>query len=161
VPFLSNDVRFGGYHFDTAPTSYRKDILIHELHRHPFMLRLGSMYLMKLAHGEAFSCPAGACWRNLFIVALMPWMKHCRVLETSQQEDYDELNIWAKEPSTKHVAEGGDAPSSHLGVGTVIDKAVSVQDGVKGAIKTAANMMVDEWPDEKGVDDATNAKKTQ
>jgi hypothetical protein len=167
VPFLSNDVRFGGYHFDTAPTSYRKDILCHELHRHPFMLRLGSMYLMKLAHGEAFSCPAGACWRNLFIVALMPWMKRYRVLETSAQEDYDELSIWVREPSTHHIAVElvGDSPAcSPMDVGSVLDQAgklvAALQDGAKKVIHTAASMVVDEWPGEEGTD-VSYEKKTQ
>jgi hypothetical protein len=37
------------------------------------------MYLMKLHHGSDFGTRAGAYWRMLFVLALMPWMKDYRV----------------------------------------------------------------------------------
>mmetsp|Transcript_12888 Transcript_12888/g.18947 ORF Transcript_12888/g.18947 Transcript_12888/m.18947 type:complete len:82 (+) Transcript_12888:59-304(+) len=37
------------------------------------------MYMMKLKYGPKFGSEAGACWRQLFVAALMPWMKQNRV----------------------------------------------------------------------------------
>lgn len=152
VPFLSNDVRFGGYHFDTSPTSYRKDILLHDTHRHPFMLRLGSMYLMKLAYGKAFSDPAGTCWRNLFVVALMPWIKRYRVSQTVNDDvdDDDEYEVWVKEKSTLGLMppQDDDEPNSPLAEDTTYLTAagnvvVAGLEGVKGALNTAAEITID------------------
>lgn len=52
VAFLSDDVRIFGYRFDNTPSSYRKDVLVHEAHRHPFIERLGAMYVFDEAKGK-------------------------------------------------------------------------------------------------------------
>lgn len=79
VPLLSKEVEFGGYSFDFVPRNFVKGILVHEAHRHPYLERLLTMYMMKLKHGPKFGSEAGACWRQLFVVALLPWMKQNRV----------------------------------------------------------------------------------
>ena len=71
---LHDDVQVFGYRFDTVPEKYTSEVLIHEAHRHPFMERLAAMYLMRLKHGEYFGNDAGAAWRKLFVLALMPWL---------------------------------------------------------------------------------------
>lgn len=82
VNFLSEDVNFLGYSFDYVPSSFVKDLLVHEAHRHPYMERLAQMYLMKLKHPDSFGTPAGAAWRQLAVVALFPWMTQFRVLQS-------------------------------------------------------------------------------
>lgn len=55
------------------------DLLTHEAHRHPYLERLGAMYMMKLRHGEYFGKKAGTSWRLLFVFALMPWLRKYRI----------------------------------------------------------------------------------
>mmetsp|Transcript_2817 Transcript_2817/g.3178 ORF Transcript_2817/g.3178 Transcript_2817/m.3178 type:complete len:93 (+) Transcript_2817:1845-2123(+) len=61
--------------------------------RHPFMERLGAMYLMRLRHGRNFSCDAGACWRILFVKGLMPWLEKYREFGRSRQDENDSPTI--------------------------------------------------------------------
>ena len=45
------------------------------------------MYLMKLRHGDRFISNAGTAWRQLLIVALMPWLTKYRVFRDERQTD--------------------------------------------------------------------------
>jgi hypothetical protein len=94
------------------------------------------MYLMKLAHGEKFSNPAGACWRNLFVLALMPWLKRYRVEERLNDEEDIGHEAWIRE-STMNL------------FGEVSQAVQTVGQGVKDAVHTAAGMVIDEWPEEE------------
>jgi hypothetical protein len=48
-------------------------------HRHPFIHRLVSLYLLKLRNPETFGTQAGAAWRILFTLVLMPWLRKYRI----------------------------------------------------------------------------------
>lgn len=88
--FLHDDVQAFGYRFDTVPEKYTSEVLIHEAHRHPFMERLAALYLMRLKHGEYFGSDAGAAWRKLFVLALMPWlMKYSK----ERMTDFDDNDV--------------------------------------------------------------------
>ena len=49
-------------------------------HRHPYIERLGLLYMLKLRNGKHFGTQAGAGWRMLFVLALLPWMRKYRVV---------------------------------------------------------------------------------
>lgn len=49
-------------------------------HRHPYIERLGLLYMLKLRNGKDFGSQAGAGWRMLFVLALLPWMRNYRVV---------------------------------------------------------------------------------
>jgi len=75
---------------DSIPNTFKRDILIHEAHHHPYIERLGLMYLMKLRHGKDFGSRAGSYWRLLFVLTLMPWMRSYRARGTGNvDEDKD------------------------------------------------------------------------
>lgn len=98
----------GVFALDSGHVGFKKDLLIHEAvsllyvplslislffevshskgyfalnllkHRHPYLERLGTLYLMKLHHGPEFGSRAGAYWRLLFVLTLMPWLRDYR-----------------------------------------------------------------------------------
>lgn len=87
VPVFSPGVgTIGPLRLDSEHVSFKKDLLIHEAHRHPYVERIGQMCLLKLHHGSEFGTRAGAYWRMLFSLALMPWMRSYRVSNRSKQE---------------------------------------------------------------------------
>jgi hypothetical protein len=70
---------------DTAlPQAFRKDLVVSEANRHPYIQRLTVFYLTKLRHGPKFCTRAGSCWRLIYVLALMPWLKkNDQVLKTT------------------------------------------------------------------------------
>lgn len=85
VAFLSSDVVLFGYHFDYVPINFIKEILVHEAHRHPYLERLAQMYLMKLRYKDFAACGAAAAWRQLYVVALFPWLAKHRVFDAERR----------------------------------------------------------------------------
>merc|ERR1712226_400428 len=55
---------------------------------HRFFFQLIRQYMMKLRYQDQFSTPAGATWRLLFVMALMPWLRKYRI-----QNDNFDLNV--------------------------------------------------------------------
>ena len=80
TPLLADGVGFiGPIALDSYPISFRKDLLQHDAHRHPYIERLATMYMMKLRYGQDFGVRACSCWRLLFVLCLMPWMRKYRL----------------------------------------------------------------------------------
>jgi len=79
--FLEESVNhLGGFRYiDIFPEYFITDILSTEAHRHPYIERLGAMYLYKLRYGSKFATRAGSAWRLLFVTALMPWLQKYRI----------------------------------------------------------------------------------
>jgi len=80
VPLIADSANriVGPVKYDGFPMFFRKEILAHEAHRHPYIERLGMIYMMKLRNRK-FGNRAGACWRLIFIFTLMPWMRKYRL----------------------------------------------------------------------------------
>lgn len=53
--------------------------MVHEAHSHPYIERLGAMYLLRLRDGDQFGSIVGTTWRSLFVAGLMPWIVKHRV----------------------------------------------------------------------------------
>lgn len=79
TPFLSKEVtKLGPHNLDGFPVCYRRDLLSHDAHRHPYLERLGLLYLLKLRLGPKFATRAGGAWRILLVLTLMPWLRRYR-----------------------------------------------------------------------------------
>jgi len=101
TPMLARGVgNIGPVPLDDFPIQFRKDLLLHDAHRHPYMERLGVMYMLKLRYGDDFATRAGSAWRLIFVMALMPWLRRFRVNEdegdeeivTTEQKAIDRVN---------------------------------------------------------------------
>lgn len=65
----------------------RKEILLHEAHRHPYLEQLGYLYLMQLRYKDGkFATRSCSAWRLVFVMALMPWLHKFR--ELARPEDF-------------------------------------------------------------------------
>jgi hypothetical protein len=85
-------VLVAGIELDGFWLCFRKDLLMHEAHRHPYIERLGLLCLLKLKHREHFGAHPNACWRLLYVLVAMPWMKKYLVCpypsSTSSNKDF-------------------------------------------------------------------------
>lgn len=88
TPLLAPGVgQIGPLMLDGGPFVFQKDILLHEAHRHPYIERLGLLYMIKLRNGDSFATRAGSCWRLLFTQALMPWLRKYRVRSVTERSE--------------------------------------------------------------------------
>lgn len=72
---------------DSLPDSFTIDLLLHDAHRHPYLERLGLIYMLKINKGKSFATRAGCSWRLLFTLALCPWLRSYR------KDGSDSLNL--------------------------------------------------------------------
>mmetsp|Transcript_6163 Transcript_6163/g.9174 ORF Transcript_6163/g.9174 Transcript_6163/m.9174 type:complete len:595 (-) Transcript_6163:1029-2813(-) len=87
TPFISPEAgEIFGSELDAYPTAFLKDVVSHEAHHHPYLERLGVMYMMKLRYGDSFAKTSGSCWRLLFVFALMPWMRKYRLMQQHEND---------------------------------------------------------------------------
>jgi hypothetical protein len=69
MPFLAREVTtLGPHNLDGFPVFYHKDLLIHDAHRHPYLERLGLIYLLKFRLGPQFGSRFGSAWR-IFVLS--------------------------------------------------------------------------------------------
>lgn len=87
---------------DSYPIAFRKDLLQHDAHRHPYLERLATLYMMKLRYGDGFGKRANSCWRLLVVLCLMPWMRKYRLGAASIKEWEEELET-EKEKSPENT----------------------------------------------------------
>ena len=81
----------GPIQLDPYPFVFRRDLLSHEAHRHPYIELFGLLCLLKLRCGNAFGSRAHASWRLLFVLTLMPWLKQYRVRGFNFSERIEQL----------------------------------------------------------------------
>jgi hypothetical protein len=125
----------GPMHLDARPIQFRKDLLVHDAHRHPYIERLAVIYMLKLGYGDQFGQRAGGQWRLIFVMALMPWLRRYRLDDgpSYENQDYAEEQIDADVDSdknsrvvTKGNGDGKDAPVGE--VEQVVDTSKLVDD---------------------------------
>lgn len=89
-------------HADTAlPSAFTKDLMVAEAHRHPLIQRLSVFYLTKLRHGSKFCTRGGSCWRLIYVLVLMPWLKKYR-------PGFENYNMGIVAPASDEKADKSD-----------------------------------------------------
>ena len=86
--------RVGPIELDSSSTAFRKDLLIHEAHRHPLVERFGLLCLLKLRYGSGFGTRAGSAWRLLYVLTLMPWLRKYRVSNGTMTDLEEQVLAW-------------------------------------------------------------------
>jgi hypothetical protein len=120
-PFLADNIALFGYKFDYVPLTYIKELLVHEAHRHPYLERLSTMYMMRLRYKSFASSDACGAWRQLFVLTLLPWLMHSRVNEEqrcieSLRDQESEREVEADEDRDALVEIADDIFRTTLGV---------------------------------------------
>ena len=87
---------------------FRKDLLVHDTHRHPYMERLNVLYMMKLRYGDKFGSRAGSAWRLIFVMALMPWLRRYRLDEDEKEEAFEQAQLEDDDDGAEDWAGGND-----------------------------------------------------
>merc|ERR1711915_1004715 len=84
-------------------------MLMAEAHHHPYLERLGIMYMMKLRYGDQFATTAGATWRLLFVTSLMPWLRKHRIQDEKVDLTSDALQSKVRSVQSCHsITEGAE-----------------------------------------------------
>ena len=145
-PFLASNVAVFGYRFDYVPQNYVTEILVHEAHRHPYLERMGAMYLMRLKH-RTFGSKAGGCWRQLFVLTLMPWLMKYRVFyeqrcTESVKDQESEIEVEEDENKDALASMAQELLGAPGHVAGIVDKgAKAVGDVGLGAVDVGVNLM--------------------
>jgi len=78
---FNDEVKLDAFH-----RYFMADILSVEAHRHPLIETLGGMYLMNLKHKGEFLTVEGKYFREICVVALMPWPQKYREKNGTSRE---------------------------------------------------------------------------
>jgi len=94
TPLFAKGVgEIGPVPIDSYPVQFRKDLVVHDAHRHPYMKRLGVNYMLKLRYGDSFAKPAGSARTLIVVEALMPWLLRFRLNEGAETDEETPKNI--------------------------------------------------------------------
>ena len=68
----------GPVKLDGLPFAFKRDLLSHEAHRHPYLELFGAICLVKLRCGNEFGARANSSLRLMAVLTIMPWLKKYR-----------------------------------------------------------------------------------
>ena len=104
--FLAPSVgEIGPIKLDGLPFAFKRDLLLHEAHRHPFSELFGLLCLLKLrccgavigdnthSTSSSFGTRAHASWRLLAVLTLMPWLKKYRPINHGRRSEHSNDNL--------------------------------------------------------------------
>ncbi len=91
TPFVAHKVGeyFGGWiQLEGYHRWFIADVLAVEAHRHPYLETLGKLHLLKLKHPK-FMTSLGCMWRDIFVIAMMPWLHKYRLIAREENNKGD------------------------------------------------------------------------
>lgn len=100
---------------------------MHEAHSHPYIERLGAMYLLRLRDGDQFGSIAGTTWRSLFVSGLMPWIVKHKVNSSDGESNLqkavgvDQLRTSILMKSTTRRTSNVSGPLMHMSTNSAED----------------------------------------
>lgn len=146
--------QLGPMTLDIFPFIFRKDILTHEAHRHPYLERIGLIYMTKLRH-ESFGNTACTSWRLLFVFALMPWLRKYRLRSGENGVDVNKFKFSKDSEVFKRFAAGKSLGGRGRSSLSVIEEAKDVSSSERG---TTEDEVGNSSSSTNGVDDTEIAE---
>lgn len=151
----------GPIQLDALPLHFKRDLLSHEAHRHPYLELFGLICLLKLRCGSEFGTRTHASLRFLATLTLMPWLKKYRCRKEDDHTEVsktDTMPVGAGSSVTERSGAGdkpgaGAAPDGELDAAALVESNRKLKKKLKKLKEELRMLRGDAGTDDNAMDD--------